>query len=136
MAIEWTMDLTTGVKEIDTQHKELFKRINGLLEACSQGKGKGEVSTVIRFLEDYVITHFSAEENYMTKYNYPDYSGHKAQHLYFTENFLQLKKQFETDGPGIHIVITANRMVVDWLINHIRKVDTALGSFLNTKIQS
>ncbi len=36
MAIEWTMGLSTGVDEIDDQHKELFKRINRLLDACNQ----------------------------------------------------------------------------------------------------
>lgn len=43
MAIEWTDELATGVNKIDNQHKELFKRINNLLDACNQGKGKDEV---------------------------------------------------------------------------------------------
>jgi len=38
MAIEWTNDLATGVSEIDYQHKELFRRINSLLDACREGK--------------------------------------------------------------------------------------------------
>ena len=63
MAIEWTEDLATGVNKIDNQHKELFKRINNLLEACNQGRGKNEVEKVIKFLDDYVIIHFSEEEN-------------------------------------------------------------------------
>ena len=58
VAIEWTADLATGVDEIDNQHKELFQRINNLLEACNHGKGKEEVKKVISFLEDYVITTF------------------------------------------------------------------------------
>ena len=88
MSIEWSLDLATGVDEIDKQHKELFQRINNLLEACNHGKGKEEVKKVIWFLEDYVITHFSEEERYMGKYDYPEYSGHKRQHLEFMENFL------------------------------------------------
>lgn len=50
------------------------------------------------------------------------------------ENFSQLKKQFDVEGPGVHIVISTNHIVVDWLRTHIRKVDKALGSFLKTKI--
>ncbi len=134
MAIEWTEDLATGVKEIDNQHKELFQRINNLLDACNHGKGKEEVKKVISFLEDYVITHFSEEEKYMGKYDYPDFMSHKKQHLEFMENFFRIKTQFEAEGPGVHIVVITNNLIVDWLRNHIRKTDRALGSFLKTKI--
>lgn len=134
MSIEWSLDLATGVDEIDKQHKELFQRINNLLEACNHGKGKEEVKKVIWFLEDYVITHFSEEERYMGKYDYPEYSGHKRQHLEFMENFFNLKKQFESEGPGVHVIVNINHLVVDWLRNHIRRLDKALGAFLKTKI--
>ncbi len=134
MAIEWTEDLATGVDEIDNQHKGLFKRINNLLDACNHGKGKEEVKKVICFLEDYVITHFSEEEKHMAKYDYPEGLNHKKQHLEFMENFFTLRTQFEAEGPGVHIVVMTNHLVVDWLKNHIRKTDRALGSFLKTKI--
>jgi len=134
MPIEWTTDLATGIDEIDGQHKELFKRINKLLDACRQGKGREEVKKVIEFLDDYVVTHFSAEERHMQKHDYPAYLNHKAQHTEFMENFSGLKAQFEKEGPGVSLVITTNRIVVEWLQNHIRKIDTALGAFLKTKI--
>ncbi|MEW6107830.1 MAG: bacteriohemerythrin [Nitrospirota bacterium] len=134
MTIEWTDDLATGVDDIDNQHRELFNKINNLLQACRQGKGKDEVKKVIQFLDDYVITHFSAEEKYMDKYDYPGYPGHRAQHQEFMENFSHLKRQFEEEGVGIYLVLNTNRMVVDWLINHIRKLDRSLGAFLKSKI--
>ena len=134
MAIEWTPDLATGSEEIDDQHKELFRRIDSLLTACTLGKGKAEVSKVILFLDDYVNTHFAAEESFMTKYNYPGYPEHKGQHLEFMENFAKLKAQFAKDGPGVHLVVQTNSMVVKWLQAHIRKLDKALGTFLKTKL--
>ncbi len=134
MSIEWTEDLATGVNEIDNQHKELFKRINNLLNACKEGKGRDETGKIIQFLDDYVITHFSAEEEYMRKYDYPGFTHHKAQHLEFMENFSKLKTQVEKEGPGVHLVVTINHMVVQWLQNHIKKVDKAMGAFLKTKI--
>ncbi len=36
--IEWTVDLSISIEKIDNQHKELFKRVNMLLEACKIGK--------------------------------------------------------------------------------------------------
>jgi hemerythrin-like metal-binding protein len=132
MAIQWTEDLATGSPEIDSQHKEIFRRINGLLDACNLGKGKDEVGRVIEFLDDYVVAHFGVEEKHMLKHGYPGYAEHKAKHEEFKKGFLTLKKKVETEGPGVHTVIATNQMVVDWFLNHIRKVDTRLGAFLKT----
>jgi hemerythrin len=134
MAIEWTEDLAVGSTIIDDQHKELYQRINQLLEACTQSKGREVVGETIDFLEDYVITHFGQEEEYMQKYNYPDYPTHKGYHTEFIKNFMELKARFETDGPGTHIVIMTNRVVVGWLNNHIRNVDKLLGAYLKGKL--
>lgn len=130
MAILWSDDLATGVAVIDSQHQELFIRIGNLLDACSQGKGRDEVKRTIKFLEDYVVTHFKAEETHMITTAYPAYGDHKKQHIEFMENFEKLKNQFETTGPGLTTVITTNHLVVDWLKTHIRKVDKALGDHL------
>jgi hemerythrin len=134
MAILRTENLATGSEVIDNQHKELFSRINGLLEACKQGKGKSEVERVIRFLEDYVVEHFAEEERYMTSLSYPGYGEHKAQHLEFMDNFFTLKKQFEEEGAGLHIVVKTNHIVVDWLKNHIRRMDKSLGVFVKANL--
>lgn len=38
MPIEWTQDLAVGVKIIDEQHKEIFRRVDSLLDACKAGR--------------------------------------------------------------------------------------------------
>lgn len=130
MAIEWTDDLAVGFQEIDNQHQELFRMINHMLEACNQGKGKEVLSDLIKFLENYAVTHFSTEENLMKSNNYPDYNAHKNHHEQFIKNFGELKNQLAATGPGTHIVIMTNRIVVNWLNSHIRNVDKLLGAFL------
>lgn len=134
MAIVWTHDLATQVEEIDNQHKELFRRISALLDGCREGRGKEEVRNVIGFLEEYVVAHFGEEEQYMERYQYPERQDHKARHREFIENFAELKKQFDAEGPGVHIVISTNQIVVEWLRTHIRRVDKALGTFLQAKL--
>ena len=126
MAIEWTEDLAVGSKEIDDQHRELFRMINQMLEACNQGKGKAVLDEILGFLENYVVTHFGTEERLMQQYNYPDEQ--------FIKSFMELKKEMATTGPGTHIVIMTNRTVVGWLNSHIRNVDKLLGAFLKDKI--
>lgn len=134
MGIEWNEDLAVGVYIIDDQHKELFNRINNLLEACNLGKGKDTVDEIIKFLEDYVVSHFGEEEEIMKKHDYPYYQQHKEQHEQFVEQFSQLKNKLEKEGVGGHMAIYTNQVVVDWLQDHIIKVDKALGEFLNKEI--
>ncbi len=134
MAVQWTPDLAVGVTLIDDQHKELFKRINQLLEASSQGKGKDEVGKVLQFLSDYVITHFGTEEKAMIQHGYGGITAHKAEHLAFLRDFGDLAKGFETQGASTTLLIAVQRRVIDWLNNHIRQSDKALGAFLKTKL--
>ncbi|GAB4390553.1 MAG: hemerythrin family protein [Thermodesulfovibrionales bacterium] len=134
MMIQWTEDLATDVREIDAQHQELFARVNDLLAASSQGAGTKEISRVIKFLEDYVKTHFSTEESYMVRHAYRDYQGHKAQHAEFIRDFNALKDLLEKEGSSSYLVIKTNRAVCDWLTNHIKKVDKAMGAYLKTRL--
>jgi hemerythrin len=134
MPIEWTSDLSVGVVEIDRQHQELFQRINRLFDACYQGTSKATVAEMIQFLADYVVSHFGTEEKYMIQFNYPDYATHKTHHQQFIASFQEVKNKLDTDGPGPHLVILTNRLVVSWLNAHIRNVDKLLGAFLKGKV--
>lgn len=131
MAIEWTPALAVGVKLIDDQHRELFARINRLIEACNQGKGKETVAETIKFLGDYVVTHFQDEEGLMVKHNYPKYETHKALHDGFVESFKQLREHLDKEGPGLTLVLKTNHLVVQWLTNHISRVDKEFGKFFS-----
>lgn len=134
MAIKWTEDLATGVTVIDNQHKELFNRANALIDATSQSKGKEEITTLLNFLGEYVVSHFEMEELYMSKYNYPDFQLQKAQHMEFLKEFSDLKNRYEKEGVTSHFVIVVQNRVFSWLRNHICKVDKALGVFLKTRL--
>lgn len=135
MAISWTEDLSVDVSEIDEQHKELFRRVNALLEACNQGKGKEEVGGVLEFLDAYVRSHFGSEEKLMLEYEYPEYINHRSQHLAFIEDVDKLRQELKERGAGLHLVVRTNQAVVDWLLRHIRKIDKAMGNYVKTKRQ-
>ena len=128
MQVQWTPDLAVGVKEIDNQHKELFKRVNSLLEAVSTGKGKDEITRVVTFLGEYAVTHFQTEENFMTHYGYINYGAHKSEHLIFARDFARIKGDLE-NGVTSMSVILVQKKILAWLTNHIGKTDKALGTF-------
>lgn len=129
MAIAWNRELSTGVEWQDIQHKELFNRINGLLDAMTLGLGKEEVGRLFKFLDDYFEVHFNAEESAMLKYDYPGTLTHLAEHAKFIDDITRLKEE-AASGPTTSIVIKAQRRVVDWLLNHIGVMDKSLGAFL------
>jgi len=132
--MQWTSNLAVGVEEIDRQHKELFKRANDLVEAMNQGKGREKVGKTLKFLEDYVVSHFGNEERYMKRFRYPDYNSHKKQHEEFKEIFAGLKQEYESKGGSSAMAIEIQKKVGSWLRNHIGRVDKELGKFLGDRV--
>ena len=130
MAIGWRDDLLTGVREIDDQHRELFGRFGALLNACNEGKGNEEVLRLFTFLDEYVVSHFSAEERIMRSCGYPDYPEHRQQHQKFVRDLGELKQQFRDGGAGLSLVISTNQMMIEWLTRHIEKMDKELAGHL------
>lgn len=130
MALQWSDELIVGVDAIDNQHKGIFSRVNNLLNAMAQGKGKDEVGRVIAFLADYVIKHFKAEEEIMAKNNYNGISSQKAEHAAFIKDFTGIKSEFEKNGVSTHLVLQVQNKLCNWLKNHIGNEDKKIGAFL------
>ncbi len=135
MPLEWTEELETGVAEIDNQHKELFRRINMLRDAAKEGKGRDAIDEIFDFLGQYVIEHFSSEEKLMQQYEYPEADVHIRQHRYFIESYQKLKKDLHDSGQRLLIFIETNAFLGKWWMDHISKVDKALGRFLKEKMR-
>jgi len=134
MKLEWTQEFSVGVEEIDSQHKELFDRINNLDSAMKQGRAKEEVVRLIEFLNKYVIVHFGAEEKYMTDYDYAGYALHKAKHDWFKKEFSDIRTKLDSEGITPDVIMFSNNLLITWFSNHVRTIDMMLGSFLKTKL--
>jgi hemerythrin-like metal-binding protein len=132
MAIQWDKSLAVGVKLVDEQHQELFRMVNGLMEALLKGQSKVELENLLGFLGRYVVDHFGTEEKLMAQYRYPDAPKHKQQHADFVQTFLGVKAEFEKTGATATVSIAVNKVVCTWLREHIGGSDVALGKFLRT----
>lgn len=133
MAVEWKTDYSVGNDYIDNQHRELFRRFNALIEACKESRGREKVQELLRFLDDYVESHFADEEALMVTNAYPGTAEHRRLHDTFRSELGRLKKILQEEGASVHLIVTTNETVLQWLINHIRKTDTVLGAFLRSK---
>lgn len=132
MAIAWTPNLSVGVNQIDDQHKIWFEKANELFEAGKAQRAKEYINTMIDFLDEYTKQHFRDEEAYMEEIHYPELDAQKKAHAIFIDNLAKLKKEYnETDG-NILVILNANKMVLDWLTNHIRSMDKKIGEYVKT----
>src|SRR5271169_85270 len=137
--MEWDESLSVGYGKIDADHKELFKTIKELVAAIKQHTCKYKIDDVIKFLEDYANDHFSMEETYMKEFGYPEYSEHVAEHRKFIITFSELKgelQKIKASGSyegSYELSVTTDQALVDWLLDHIAKVDRKLAKFLNEK---
>lgn len=134
MRIKWSQDFSVGVEAIDSQHKDLFARINNLDSAMKQGKAKEEIISLMEFLNDYVNIHFGTEEKYMTDYDYAGYAHHKAKHSWFIQELSDIRRKVGAEGVTPDVIILSNNLLISWFSNHVRTIDMMLGKFLKPKI--
>lgn len=132
MAIAWTPDLSVGVENIDEQHKIWFEKANELFEAGKQQRAKEYINTMIDFLDEYTKKHFSDEESYMEEIGYPELDAQKKAHASFINDLAKLKKDYNDGGGNLLVILTANKMVINWLTNHIRHMDKKIGDYVKT----
>ena len=126
----WNDNLKIGVPLIDSEHRELCDRIDKLFAACSQGRGKEELVSTVEFLESYTKKHFGDEEKLQRASAYPKVKEHKELHDFFTGKIADLKREIAENGASIATVSKANYFLMDWLLNHIQKVDSKLAQYI------
>ncbi len=132
MLIEFDDSLITGNNTIDTQHKELIKKINDLVSSCENGGGKVKAIQMLDYLEEYTNFHFSAEEELQKKSGYPDYDNHHAKHEEFRNTIKELFDYLdELEGPNKDFADKVQKQVVDWLFKHIKSADRSVAEYIN-----
>jgi hemerythrin-like metal-binding protein len=122
----WDESMSTDDVTVDAQHKELFRQINLLMEAMSQGKGRDKINDILNFLDQYVNLHFREEEERMETYHSPVAQVNKQAHTRFIETLGALRGRYEKQGPSSELVLEIKQKMGDWLVNHIYKIDTQL----------
>jgi len=134
--MEWNEKLAVGIDTIDSQHKELFKRINNLVKAIKEHRCKSEIDGVLKFLDDYARVHFSEEEKHMNDSGYVGLDEQKEEHRKYLAMLHELKEQAaqpRIQGASYDLSATTNQVVVDWIVDHIMKVDMKFGEYLRSR---
>ena len=126
--ILWKDEYKIGLDLVDDQHKRLFEiagEIYDLVRLNEEMDKFDEIVEVIQELKDYTVFHFEAEEAYMLEIKYPKFFSHKVLHQEFIQkvNSVNITSLDEDQTKYLFEMLT---FVLDWLQNHILKIDTEI----------
>ncbi len=115
--IKWNSKLSVKVKEIDNQHKILIDIINKAFEAQ---KDKEKINQILNELIEFVRIHFSTEEKYFEKFNYPEKEEHIKEHLNMVSEVLAFKTRFDNSEEIMEEFLDFLKI---WLEDHLITTD-------------
>lgn len=121
----WKESYNTGIAEIDSQHKELFRigeKIYFLLKDEMRVDKYNEIVEIIENLKDYALFHFKTEEELLLKMKYKKFLSHKIEHNIYIERFNNIDYSKIDAGQDEYIVELLN-ILSDWISNHILSND-------------
>ena len=102
------------------------------MDACAEGKGRGQIQQTVQFLSDYVVKHFGDEERLQVQSSYPGYSAHKQFHDGYRRQLADVMQELVQAGPTVKALGDLNRVVAG-LISHIRTEDRRLAQYVQKK---
>jgi len=128
--IDWSDLLSVGITDMDDEHKELFVRINKLLAALLTGGSDYDIIDTVKFINEYIEYHFRDEEKLLASVQYPLLAEHKKLHAQYENEFQQIGEKLNSGNFDSTLLIEIQDKVVNWLLDHIAKVDKKYGIFI------
>lgn len=125
--VQFTDDMKLGIHHIDLQHESLVDFVNRAAALSGRDPSKEEMRACLDFLGNYVVKHFSDEEELQVESYYPRYRQHREIHQEFVRTFESLCKEFEKNGPTEDLSIALTKRVSNWIITHIKMEDLRFG---------
>jgi hemerythrin-like metal-binding protein len=129
--VDWKDEYSVGIESIDQQHKNLINLINMLQTTVDYSTGEEFEQQCLAAVVDYTKTHFVYEEGLMSKYGYPDFEAHKAQHQKMIDKVNDLLAAYEEHPESA--MKDALDFLKQWLIRHINGTDKQYSEFLLSK---
>ena len=118
----------TGIEAIDKEHTRLFELAQETKDLLCDDFILDKTDNLIHLISElinYTRTHFSHEEEYQRSIQYPEIEAHIALHRKFEDKLMEfdldsIENDFESQNETVEELLG---FLVNWLINHILKVD-------------
>ena len=126
----WQESFRIGVDHIDEQHITLFAKTQELMdEVCRIGPDKKQKCiSMILFLKDYAVKHFTDEEAYMESVGCPELAEHRQLHCQFVKTVLQHEKKMTESDFDDADINDFTGVLISWLLYHIADSDQRIVS--------
>lgn len=125
--VEWEPEkLSTGVKGIDLQHRQLISSLNMLYQAVLLGDSFRRLRSTLGFLREYTVFHFGSEERFFTRYGYPKADEHIRQHRWFVERVRNYEQEGFEEDKALNVVV----FLAKWVKGHIAGSDRDWGRWV------
>jgi len=119
--MKWDDKYLVNVPELDEAHLNLFKLINELfILNQSDSPDQRKLMRTFHDLLEYTYSHFTEEEEYMKKSNYPGLEEHKNLHKMIRDQFENYFSKFKKNTIDMEKFL---EFVKNWLENHIISED-------------
>lgn len=126
--LRWKDEMTTGVVELDAQHKYLIDFFNDLGHSIQKRYDPGDISKILKVMKYYAEWHFKKEEECMLRYLCPAADRNAKAHVVFMEKIQEYQKEYEVSGGSIELAFRIHEELAEWIVNHIMVVDTQLSA--------
>ena len=132
--IQWDDSFSVNNDELDNQHKKWIEILNTLhdsLVAKDVTFTKNSGAEALEAMHEYALNHFSFEEEYMSKIDYPEVVAHRRIH----KDFDTLIYSYNRDIREGNIVLNTEiiKLMENWLLDHILIEDKKFALFAEGK---
>ncbi len=115
--IAWSDAMSVGNSRFDDQHKVIIECLNRLHPLLDHPDRTAEIHATIEKLEDFVLVHFSEEEQELRRVGFPGFREHQTQHDAMYELVFKMKTDLEHGrAPDARMLFA---ILNDWLVGHI-----------------
>lgn len=131
----FTDDCLTGMKQIDDEHRELFRILNELHELFANEFIEDKYDHTRELLDrlrDYTQCHFTHEEAYMESIAHPELELQRRQHNAFTAKISEMDAILPS-GSQQAFLDDLLQYLVTWLYRHIISSDMMIGKLIPAK---
>lgn len=125
-------ELILGIDSIDDQHKRIIQFYNTLVNSFNNNAGDAHL--VLDELFSYTKFHFTNEEKFLEKINYPQFEKHQKKHLALIEDLMNLNIDLMNNGSNDEFKTNLLSFFRDWIIFHIMIEDRKYIDYYNQRI--
>jgi hemerythrin len=131
MVLQWTKELSVGIRRFDREHQIHFDLLNGIDMAIGSGASKEQLLRLFKEFEQFIRFHFMSEENQMIDTQYSGHEAHLAAHTFFLRVFETSLLAFDAEETEAQAVLDK---IGDFFLKHVSTEDNMLGRYLTLKM--